>query len=215
MEPSSSQQQEIQGTVSPRLEVPDIDPEIIGPAPDELPDASFIVSPSDSVPSNISEDMLGRICLRHGLSLDDVLLPGPNDRPHNPPEGYTAFNRHACAAGTLPPFNEYIREVLSFLRIAPSQLHPNGYALINSLFIAFMECLHRPPLPIEIRYLFNFKTRGDYPSFTFLEAVRNCQVVTGSWTRLSYYRTEWFYVRCPPGFARRWLFRREYNRVLK
>lgn len=215
MEPSSSQQQEIQGTASPRLEVPYIDPEIIGPAPDELPDASFITNPSDSVPSNISEDMLGRICLRHGLSLDDALLPGPNDRPHNPSEGYTAFNRHACAAGTLPPFNEYIREVLSFLRISPSQLHPNGYASINSLFIAFMECLHRPPLPIEIRYLFNFKTRGDYPSFTFLEAVRNCQVITGSWTRLSYYRTEWFYVRCPPGFARRWLFRREYNRVPK
>ena len=48
MEPSSSQQQETQVTVSPRLEIPDIDPEIIGPAPDELPDASFIANPSDS-----------------------------------------------------------------------------------------------------------------------------------------------------------------------
>ena len=175
MEPSSSQQQEnpqdTQSTVPPRLEVPDIDPEIIGPAPDELPNASFIANPSDSVPSHISEDMLGRICLRHGLSLDDVLLPGPSDRPHNPPEGYTAFNRHVCAAGKLPPFNEYIREVLSFLGIAPSQLHPNGYASVNSLFIVFMEYLHRPPAPTEIRYLFNFKTRNDYPSFTFLEAV--------------------------------------------
>ena len=137
MEPSSSQQQEVQSTAASRLEVPDIEPEIIGPAPDELPNASFIANPSYSVQSNISEDMLGRICLRHGLSLDDVLLPGPNDRPHNPSEGYTAFNRHACAAGTLPPFNEYIREVLSFLRIAPSQLHPSGYASVNSL-----SCLH-------------------------------------------------------------------------
>ena len=85
MEPSSSQQQGIQSIVTPRLEVPDIEPEIIGPAPDELPNASFIANPSDSVQSNISEDMLWRICLRHGLSLDDVLLPGPNDRPHNPP----------------------------------------------------------------------------------------------------------------------------------
>ena len=174
MEPSSSQQQEVQSTTAPRLEVPDIEPEIVGPAPDELPNASFIANPSDSIQSNISEDMLGRICLRHDLSLDDVLLLGLNDRPHNPPEGYTAFNRHACAAGMLPPFNEYIREVLSFLRIAPSQLHPNGYASVNSLFIVFMEYLHRPPILIEIRYLFNFKTRGDYPSFTFLEAMRNC-----------------------------------------
>ena len=52
MESSSSQQQETQIAISPRLEIPDIDPEIIGPAPDELPDASFIANPSDSVPSN-------------------------------------------------------------------------------------------------------------------------------------------------------------------
>ena len=164
MEPSSSQQQEIS-----RLEIPDIEAEVIGPAPDKLPDASFINNPPDSVPSNISEDTLGRICLRHGLSLDDVMLPGPDDSPHNPPEGYTAFNRHACAAGTLPPFNDYIREVLAYLDIAPSQLHPNGYASLNGLFIAFMEHLYRPPRPTEIRYLFNFKSRTDSPSFTFLE----------------------------------------------
>src|SRR5574338_249930 len=210
MEPSSSQQQETQNPIFPRLEILVIETEAIGPAPDELPDASFINSPPDSVPSNISEDMLGRICLRHGLLLDDVILPGPDDRSHNAPEGYTAFNRHACAAGTLPPFNDYIREVLAYLDIAPSQLHPNRYASLNSLFIVFMEYLHRPPRMTDIRYLFNFKSRTDSPSFTFLESVRNCQVVAGSWTRLSYFKSEWFYVRCPPGFARRWLFRREY-----
>ena len=57
MEPSSSKpqenSQEIQSTVPPRLEVPDIEPEVVGLAPDELPDASFINNPSDSVPSNI------------------------------------------------------------------------------------------------------------------------------------------------------------------
>ena len=120
METSSSQPQETQSSAHPVLEVPEIEIEIIGPTSDELPDASFISNPSDSVPSNISKDMLGRICLRHGLLMDDVLLLGPNDRLHNPPEGYTAFNCHAFAAGTLPPFNQYIREVLSFLRIAPS-----------------------------------------------------------------------------------------------
>ena len=85
METSSLQPQETQSSVPPVLEVPEIEIEVIGPSPDELPDASFISNPSYSFPSNISEDMLGRICLRHGLSMDDVLLPGPNDRPHNPP----------------------------------------------------------------------------------------------------------------------------------
>lgn len=134
--------------------------------------------------------MLGRICLRHWLSLNYVLLSGPNDRPHAPPEGYTAFNRHSCIAGTLPSINQYIREVLDFLGIAPSQLHPNRYALLNNTFIGFIEHFLRPSTPEEIRFIFIVKNRGDDPSFTFLEAARNCQIVTGSWTRLSYFKTE-------------------------
>ena len=132
MESSSSQQQEIQSSPPPVLVIPDIPAEVVDPAPDELQEAIFIEDPIDSVQSNISENLLGRICTRHNISLDDALLPGPSDRPHCPPEGYTAFYRHACAAGTLPPFNQYIREMLSFLGIAPSQLHPNGHALLNS-----------------------------------------------------------------------------------
>ena len=215
MASSGSEQQELQSLLHPALEIPEILPEVIDPAPDELPEALLIEDPIDSVRSNISGALLGRICLKHNLSLDDVLLPGVEDRPHNPPEGYTAFYRHACAAGTLPPFNQYIREMLSFIGIAPGQLHPNGHALLNSVFILFMDCLFRPPKPAEIRHIFNFKSRGDSPSFTFLEAVRNCQVVTGAWTRLSYFKNEWFFVRCPPGFARRWLSRRECRKIRK
>lgn len=91
--------------------------EVVGPTPDELPEAIFIANPQDSMPSNVYEDMLGRICLRHSLPLDDVLLPGPNDRRHAPLEGFTVFNRHSCTAETLPLFNQYIREVLAFFRI--------------------------------------------------------------------------------------------------
>ena len=212
MESSSSQQQEAQSSPPPALEIPEIPLEVIDPAPDELPEAIFIEDPVDSVQSSISESLLGQICLKHNISLDDVLLPSANDRPHNPPEGYTAIYRHAYAVGSLPPFNQYIREMLSYLGSAPSQLHPNGHALLNSVFVIFMDCLFRPPRPNEISHIFNFKSRGDSPSFTFLEAVRKCQVVTGAWTRLSYFKNEWFFVRCPPRLARRWLSRRKYHK---
>ena len=106
MESSSSQQQEVQSSTPLVLEIPDIPADVIDPAPDELPEALFIEDPVDSVQSNISESLLGRICLKHNISLGDVLLPSATDRPHNPPEGYTAFYRHACAAGTLPPVNQ-------------------------------------------------------------------------------------------------------------
>lgn len=105
MEPGSSQQQEAQSSPPLVIEMLAIAIEVISPAPNELPEASFIGNPQDYVPSNVSEDMLGRICLRHGIPQDDVLLPRSNDRLHSPPEGFIAFNRHSCTAGTLPPFN--------------------------------------------------------------------------------------------------------------
>jgi hypothetical protein len=101
MESSSSRQQEAQSSPRPTLEIPEIPPEVVDPAPDELPEAIFIEDPVDSVQSNISESLLGRICSKHNISLDDVLLPSASDRPHNPPEGYTAFYRHACAAAVV------------------------------------------------------------------------------------------------------------------
>lgn len=146
---------------------------------------AFIANPEIYVRSKMSEDMQGRICLRHSLSLSGVLLPGPEDKACNPPEGYTACNRFTCVAETLPPFNQFTRKVLLSLRIAPSQLHLNRYALLSSLFIIFMDHLFRPPTVEEIIYLLKIKSRGDKPSFTFLEAVRNCQVVAGAWSKLS------------------------------
>ena len=67
MESSSSQQQEVQSSTPPVLELPDIPADIIDPAPDELPEAIFIEDPVDSVQSNISESLLGRICLKHNI----------------------------------------------------------------------------------------------------------------------------------------------------
>lgn len=110
MESTSSQQQELQSPSPLVIEVPVITTEVIDPAPDVLPGARFIGNSQDSMLSNVSEDMLGRICLRHGLPSDNVLSPGSNGRPHAPPEGFTAFNHHTCSAGTLPLFNQYIRK---------------------------------------------------------------------------------------------------------
>lgn len=83
---SENSQQEAQSPPLPIIEMPAIAAEVISPAPDELPGAAFIGT-QDSVPSNISEEMLGRICTMHELSRDDVLLPGAEDRPHSPRKG--------------------------------------------------------------------------------------------------------------------------------
>lgn len=87
METESSQQQKAQSLPLPIVEMPAIAAGVISPAPDELPGATCIGNPKDFVPSDISEEMLGGICTRYGLSKDDVLLPEAKDRPTLPRKG--------------------------------------------------------------------------------------------------------------------------------
>lgn len=83
--------------------------------------------------------MLDKLCTRHGIPRGDVRLPGPNELAHNPPEGFTTFNRYACPNGAIPPLNVFLRKVLNFLGIAPAQLHPNAYGQLNALYVVFRE----------------------------------------------------------------------------
>ena len=91
------------------IEVPE---DAVPPAPDALPDAVIMENPSATPHSSITRDALDKICNQHQLPLDLVLLPGPTDRPHNPPEGYTVCNRYMFWSGVIPPFKEFIRYIL-------------------------------------------------------------------------------------------------------
>lgn len=156
----------------------------VNPTTDELPDAGVISNPENSVWSKITEEMLGRICLRHRPSLKKVRLPGPKDRARNPPKRFTACNRFMSWTGTMPSFNQFISDVLFYLRIAPSQLHPDGYALLNSLYIIFLEHLFRSPIVDGIRYLFNIRVKQIIrrsPSWKLLGTVKSWQAHGASW----------------------------------
>ena len=97
----------------------------------------------------------------------------------------------------MPPFNLFLRDVLQYIDIAPSQLHPNGHAFIYGTYLLFMTVFSRPPTPGDIRYIYMIKKRRDSPSFVFLELHHKCQILTGAWSKFSLYKQEWFYVRCP------------------
>lgn len=105
----------------------------------------------------------------------------------------------------MPPFNLFLRDVLQYMNIAPSQLHPNDHAFIYGTYLLFMTVFSRPPTPGDIGYIYMVKKRRDSPSFVFLEPHHKCQILTGAWSKFALYKQEWFYVRCPPGFARRWV----------
>ena len=90
-QPESSELQPnpvVEVNVGPRrIEVPE---DIVLPAPDTLPDAVIMEDPSATPRSSITQEALEKICFQHQLSMELVRLPGPSDRPHTPPEGYTA-----------------------------------------------------------------------------------------------------------------------------
>lgn len=174
-------------------------------APDALEATILLDNPIDSQASKINEAALRRICSIHGIPFADVLVPSRHDRPHLPPVGYTTCNKFMCWMGSVPPFNLFLRDILQYIDMAPSQLHPNGHAFLYGTYLLFMAVFSRPPTPGDIRYIYMFKRRKDSPSFMFLEPYHKCRILTGACSKFALYKQEWFYVRCPSGFARRWV----------
>lgn len=161
-------------------------------------------NPVDSQASKINESALRRICSVHGIPFDDVLVPSGHDRPHLPSVEYTTCNKFMCWVGSVPPFNLFLRDVLQYVDVAPSQLHPNGHAFIYGTYILFMNVISRPPTQVTSGVCV-IKKRRDSPSFMFLEPHHKCQLLTGACSKFVLYKQEWFYVRCPPDFTRRWV----------
>jgi len=177
----------------------------VAPGLDIFEGATIINDPVDSAASRLDDAALRRLCAKHQIPYNETRLPSRADRAHNPPEGFIACNRYMCTAGCVPPFSDFIRGILELLRLAPTQLHPNGYAFLLGTNIAFQRILGRAPTDDEIRHIYCFKKRRESPSLIYMEPSVHCRVVTGSWNKLSQFKAEWFYVRCPPGFARRWM----------
>lgn len=78
-------------------------------------------------------------------------------------------------------------------------------ASLLSTYMVFSEHLNWVPSDEEIRYIYSFKSHKENSSLIYLESMRGCRIVTEAWNKLSYFNAEWFYVRCPSGFARRWI----------
>nr|ABB55297.1 hypothetical protein 11.t00006 [Allium cepa] len=150
-------------------------------APDALNAAIILDNPVDSQASRINENALRRLCSTRGIPFDDVLIPSRQDSPHLTPAGYSACKKFICWVGSVPPFNSFLIDVLQYIEIAPA------------------------PHSRRHRYVYRSKRRSDSPYFVFLEPHDICRILTGAWIKFAQYKQEWFYVRCPTGFARSWL----------
>ena len=175
-------------------------------APDEIPGALGIEKFSDSLASKLDDIKLKRICLRHGIPWDDVRTPSSEDRPHLAPEGYMAISRTMCLVGAIPLFPSIVIETLKRLGIAPMQLHPNAYASLYTLCIAYAEILRTGLTFRDLTFFFLFKHRSSAtPNFSFFESVANRKVLYDGYSNIGDPKSDWFYIKKQAGCSRRWI----------
>jgi len=109
-----------------------------------------------------------------------------------------------CSHGAIPPFNNFLGTFLRQLSIAPSQLHPNGYAILLGLCVPFSRTLNRLPTFEEIRFLCTFDKGKDHPSIVNIRGARNRRFILDLPETGHGFLSQFFYVRCPAGFCSIW-----------
>lgn len=109
-----------------------------------------------------------------------------------------------CLSGAIPPFNEFLRELFLRLAISPFQIHPNGYAILMGLCVLFRRTLNRLPSFDEIRYLCTFAKNKDHPSIVLVRGARNRKLILDLLDSAHGFLSQFFFVRCPPGFYAVW-----------
>ena len=169
-----------------------------------FPVALPIENPPERTPTILTPRAFTQLRTQFGFTESDVLLPGPSDTADNPPRGFIAINRQMCLSGAIPPFNDFLRILLLRLSISPSQLHPNGYAILMGLCVLFRRTFDRLPSFEEIRYLCSFAKSRDHPSLIIVRSARNRKLISDLTESVHGFLNQFFFARCPPGFYADW-----------
>ena len=170
-----------------------------------FPISQMIENPPERTKTTITPRVLLQLCTQFGIADDDVRLPGKTDFADHPPSGFITVNRQMCQCGVIPPFNPFLATLLRRLAISPSQLHPNGYAIIMGLCVLFMRTYQRFPSFKEICYLCTFGTsHKDHTSILYAKGTRNRRLIMDLPESAHGFLSQYFYVKCPAGFYGIW-----------
>jgi len=82
-----------------------------------------------------------------------------------------------CSHGAIPPFNDFLGTFLRHVLIVPSQLHPNGNAILLGLCVLFSWTLNRLPTFEEIHFLCTFGKGKDHSSIVNFRGARNRHLI--------------------------------------
>ena len=147
------------------------------PFPDTFPMTNLIQTPPERTPTKLSQRSLVQLCYQFGIRAGDAQLPTESQFADVPPQGFISVNKHMCSHGAIPPFNPFLEKLLRQLSIAPSQLHPNGYAILMGLCVLFMGAIRRLPTFEEINFLCTFAKGKTHPSIINVKGARNHRLI--------------------------------------
>jgi hypothetical protein len=90
--------------------------------------------------SRINIELLKRIRSRYQIPRDVILkIPNLDERACSHAKDVT-FYESTMMAGLRFPIQQFIRELLDFLSLAPGQVAPNGWRVIISSMVMWREC---------------------------------------------------------------------------
>ncbi|KZV27789.1 hypothetical protein F511_37280 [Dorcoceras hygrometricum] len=89
----------------------------------------------------------------------EVIIPGPDERAHRPPQGFHSFYINQLEMGLRFPLLRFIAELCQHIKISPSQLAPNSYSFLLSLAILLRYHNH-PLVPYVLMQLIKIKQLG-------------------------------------------------------
>jgi len=173
-------------------------------AEETFPITNPISSPPERASTALTQRDLSRLCFQFGIREADALLPGKDQFADIAPLSFVTVNMHMCSHGAIPPFNDFLGSFLRCLSIAPSQLHPNGCAILLGLCVLFSRTLGHLPTFEEIRFLCTFDQGKDHPSIINIKGARNRRLILDLPESAHGFLTQYFYVNCPEGFYSIW-----------
>lgn len=163
-----------------------------------------ITNPPERTPTTLNQSSLSQLCYQFGIREGDAQLLEDGQFADIPPLGFVTVNRHMCSHGAIPPFKSFLRRLIRQLSISPSQLHPNGYAILLGLCVLYMGVLRRLPTLEEVNFLCTFGKGRTHPSILNVKGASNRRLILDLPESAHDFLNQFFYVNCPAGFYCIW-----------
>ena len=142
-----------------------------------IPMTNPIANPPERTPTTLNQRSFSQLCFQFGIREADERLPMDGQFADIAPLGSVTVNRQMFTHGAIPPFNPFLGTFLWQLSIAPSQLHPNGYAILLGLCVLFLRAFNRLPTFKEVRFLCTIGKGRDHSSIMNVKGARNRRLI--------------------------------------